>query len=138
MDVPTSGGGYPISYIANLWYKFTIPANTTFLGATLSGGSNVGAGAPTVGEDAGEIVLFVPGALNAGVTADFPTITARFQATGAAGSTVETQFAGTGYGDASLIFNTRVTNVPVLGTITSTSYCYADVVNPILSTTDIT
>ena len=138
MAVPTSGGGYPISYIANLYYKFTIPAGSTFLGATLSGGGNLGAGTPTVTEDGGEIVLFVPGVLSPGVSAVFPKITAEFQATGSPGSTIETRYAGTGYGDASLIFSTRVTNVPLLGSLTTTSYCYADAVNPVLSTTLIT
>ena len=138
MNVPTSGGGYPISYIANLYYKFTIPAGTNFLGATLSGGSNLGAGAPTVSENGGEIVLFVPGALAPGVTANFPRITAQLEATGAPGSTVDTQFAGTSYTDASLIFSTRVSNVPLLGSITTTSYCYATAGNAVLSTTNIT
>ncbi|MGI9579074.1 MAG: hypothetical protein ACR2OH_12805 [Microthrixaceae bacterium] len=136
MDVPTSGGGYPISYIANLYYKFTVPAGTAFVSASLSGGSNLGSGAPTVTEDSGEIVLFVPGSLAPGVTANFPKITAVLQATGTAGSTIQTQYAGTGYTDASLIFSTRV-SVPVIGAVNTTSYCYADVSNPSLGTTNI-
>ena len=89
-------------------------------------------------EAARAVAVLVPGALSPGVSAVFPKITAEFQATGSPGSTIETQYAGTGYGDASLIFSTRVTNVPLLGSLTTTSYCYADVVNPILSTTQIT
>ena len=136
--MPTSGGGFRISYIASVHFRYTVPAGTTFLGTTLSGGSILGTGTPVVQEVNGEIQLFVPGSLAAGVTANFPKITAEFQATGSPGSTIETQYAGTGYGDASLVFSTRVTNVPLLGSTTTTSYCYADVTNPILSTTLIT
>jgi len=137
MAVPTSGGGYPISYIANVYFKYTVPAGTTFVNATVAGGSNIGAGTPTVSESGGEIVLLVPGSLAPGVTANFPTITATLQATGSVGSTIETQYAGTSHEDASLIFSTRVSGVPLLGSITTTSYCYANVSNPILSTTSI-
>jgi len=136
MSVPTSGGGYPISWIANVNYRFAIPAGTTFVGANLSGGSNLGTGTPSVAVTGGKLVLSVPGQLAAGTTANFPKITATFQVTGSAGSAIQTQYAGTSYGDPALTFQTRVNNIPLLGSVTSTSNCYAQT-NPILSTTGI-
>jgi dehydratase len=136
MSVPTSGGGYPIGFISNVRYSFVVPAGTSFVGATLAGGANLGAGTPTVASANGKVTLTVPGNLAAGTTATFPTLTVTLQVTGAAGSAIETRFAGSSYGDPGLIFNTRVNNVPLLGSVTSTSNCYAPV-NPVLSTTTI-
>jgi PKD repeat protein len=136
MSVPTSGGGYPIGFISNVRYSYVVPAGATFVGATVSGGSNLGSGTPSVALNAGKVTLTVPGNLAAGTTANFPTVTATFTATGAAGSTIETRYAGSSYNDPGLIFQTRVNNVPLLGSVTSTSNCYAPV-NPVLSTTTI-
>ena len=102
MNVPTSGGGYPIGYIANVSYGFVIPAGTSFVSASVSGGSNIGTGTPTVAQSGGKVVLSVPGTLAPGSTANFPKITATFQANGPAGSTIETEYAGTSYNDAAL------------------------------------
>ena len=137
MVVPTSGDGYPISWIANVAIRFGIPAGTTLVGATLSGGSNLGTGTVTVAQSGAKIVLAVPGQLPAGTTAVFPKIIATFQATGSAGSTIDTRFSGTSYGDPSMTFQTQVSGVPVLGTVLSTSNCFPDAPNPTLSTTSI-
>ena len=134
MNVPTSGGGYPIGYIANVSYRFTVPAGATYVGATLSGGSSLGTGTPTVGVSGGKVVLTVPGTLAPGVAAVFPKITVTFQATGAPGSTIAMSYAGTAYNNPALSFQTRVNNIPILGSVTSNSNCYAPT-NPVLSTT---
>lgn len=136
MAVPTSGGGYPIGYVANVQYRFNVPAGATFVGATYSGGSNLGSGTPSVAVSGGKVVLTVPGTLAAGVSANFPKVTVTFQATGAAGTSLGFAYAGTSYGDPALTFQTRVNNIPILGSVTSTSNCYA-ATNPILATTVI-
>ena len=50
--------------------------------------------------------------------------------------TIDMKYAGTSYGDSALYFNTRVNNIPLLGSVTSSSNCYAES-NPVLSTTTI-
>lgn len=136
MNVPTSGEGYPIAWIANLHVRFTVPAGTTFVGASLSGGSNLGTGTPSAVLSGGKVLLTVPGTLAAGATAVLPRVTVTLQATGAVGSSIETRFAGSSYGDPAMDFQTRVTGIPLLGSVTSTSNCYAPV-NPVLSTTTV-
>ena len=59
-----------------------------------------------------------------------------FQATGSAGSTIEFKYAGTSYSDPGLTFLTRVNNIPLLGSVTSGSNCFAQT-NPVLATTTI-
>jgi PKD repeat protein len=134
MSVPTSGEGYPISWVANVYIRFGIPAGTSFVSATLSGGANLGSGTPTVAQSGGKIVLSVPGQLSPGISAVFPKITVTLQATGASGSTATLKYAGTSYGDPSMSFQTRVTNVPVLGSVVSSSNCFPDSPNPVLGT----
>ena len=68
--------------------------------------------------------------------ATLPKVTVTLQATGASGASIQTRFGGASYGDPSLNFQTRVTGIPLLGSVTSTSNCYAPV-NPVLSTTTI-
>ena len=136
MNVPTSGEGYPISWIANVKVRFAIPAGTTFVSAAPSGGSNLGTGTPTAVLNGDYVLLTVPGTLAPGVTAVLPKVTVTLHATGASGASIQTRFGGASYGDPSLNFQTRVTGIPLLGSVTSTSNCYAPV-NPVLSTTTI-
>ena len=106
------------------------------MGATVSGGSNIGSGTPTVTQSGGKLVLTVPGTVPGGTTGNFPTITATFQATGSSGTALDFKYAGTSYSDPGLTFQTRVNNVPLLGSITTDSSCYAQT-NPVLATVTI-
>ncbi|MDQ2678288.1 MAG: hypothetical protein M3Y51_06050, partial [Actinomycetota bacterium] len=136
MNVPTDGEGYPISWIANLNVSFLIPAGTTFVSASTSGGSNLGSGTVTTGVNGDDVRLTVPGQLAPGSTAVLPRITVTLQATGAVGTNVTTKFGGASYGDPGTTFQTRVSGIPILGSVTSSSNCYAPT-NPVLSTTAI-
>ncbi len=136
MSVPTSGEGYPISWIANLNVSFLIPAGTTFVSASTSGGSNLGSGAVSAAVNGDDVRLTVPGQLSPGTTAVLPKVTVTLQATGAVGTNVTTKFGGASYGDPGTTFQTRVTGIPLLGSVTSNSNCYAPT-NPVLSTTAI-
>jgi PKD repeat protein len=136
MTVPTEGEGYPIGWIANVTWRFKIPAGTSYVGATWSGGSGLGTGTITVGQNDDDIVLTVPGTLAPGATAVMPKVTATLTATGAVGSSITTQFGGVSYADPSHTFQTRVNGIPFLGSVTSNSRCYAPV-NTVLSTTVI-
>ncbi len=135
MNIPTSGGGYPIVRLSNLVIRFDVPAGSSFVSATLSGGSSLGSGTPTVAESGGQIVMTVPGPLAPGSTAVLPTVNATMQATGSVGSTISARLAGTGYSDPGITF-TSVVKV-LFSNISANSSCYVPGTNPVLATTEI-
>jgi dehydratase len=131
--VPTEGGGYPISYLRNVRVRFAVPAGTSYVGATLEGGSNLGSGTPTVTQSGGIVTLTVPGNLAPGTTAVLPTVIATFQATGATGTTILSRLHGNSYDNFSIAFIARITNVPLFGSLDATTQCYSPA-NPLLAT----
>ncbi|MEZ5350309.1 MAG: hypothetical protein R2714_14075 [Microthrixaceae bacterium] len=133
IEVPTSGGGFNISYLKNVKVRFDLPAGATYIGATVSGGSNIGSGTPTVALSGSQIVLTVPGQLSPGATAVLPKVTATLQASGTVGTQMQAKLAGTSYSDPGISFTARV---QVLFGIDANSSCYAPV-NPVLATTEI-
>ena len=134
IDVPTSGGGYPIKNLTDVRVRFALPSGASFVGATLSGGSALGSGTPTVTLSGTTVVLTVPGPLAPGTTAVLPTVTATLQATGTSGTALPAQLAGTGYGDPSITF-TALVHV-LFFDVSAPSNCYAPT-NPVLATTTI-
>jgi dehydratase len=135
VQVPTSGGGYSIGSLSNLKVSLAVPAGATFVSATLSGGSNLGSGTPTVSQSGGKVTLTVPGPLSPGTTVILPKLSITFMATGGPGTLIESKFAGTSYSNPGLTFTVAVTGTPI-GTITATSNCYAQP-NPVLATTEV-
>ncbi|TDC04025.1 cyclodehydratase [Nonomuraea longispora] len=104
--VPTEVSGAPITELRDftLSLQFTGPAAVT--GASLSGGSNIGSGVPTVTTTTNSVTLKVPGPLTAGTTVTLPQI--RINATaGNTTGTVQMKVKGTSYADPGL----RVTAV---------------------------
>ncbi len=134
--VPTTGGGYSISYLKSLTVKFAIPAGSTFVSASYSGGSNLGAGTVAVTASSSIVTLSVPGNLAGGSTAVLPEVTINLQATGASGTALNAQLYGSSYSSFSIGFTARVTGVPLFGSVDAVTKCYAPV-NPILGTTVI-
>ncbi|MFV0318659.1 MAG: hypothetical protein ACK5O2_17055 [Microthrixaceae bacterium] len=133
IEVPTTGGGYNISYLKNVKIRFDLPAGATFIGATATGGSNLGSGTPSVALVGSQVVLTVPGNLAPGTTAVLPTVTATLQATGPVGTQMQAKLAGTSYSDPGISFTARVA---VLFGIDANTSCYAPI-NPVLATTEI-
>ncbi|MFN7149068.1 MAG: hypothetical protein ACK4V6_06270, partial [Microthrixaceae bacterium] len=131
----TSGGGYSIGSLTNLKVSLAVPAGAAFVSASLSGGSNLGSGTPSVAQSGGKVTLTIPGPLAPGSTAVLPKLAITFQATGGPGTLIESKFAGTSYSNPSLVFTVAVTGTPI-GTITATSNCYAPG-NPVLATTEV-
>jgi dehydratase len=123
--VPTSGGGYPIQKLANVQIRFDLPAGATYKSATLSGGANLGTGVPTVSLSGSLIILKVPGNLAPGTTAILPKVTVTLTATGAAGTSLPQRLHGTSYGDWGIFFAATVSNIPLFGTATANTNCYA-------------
>jgi dehydratase len=133
--VPSSGGGYSIGGLTNLQVSLAVPSGAAYVSTTLTGGSNLGSGTPTVSQSGSKVTLNVPGPLAPGSTATLPKLSITFMATGGPGTLIESKFAGTSYSNPGLTFTVSVTGTPI-GTITATSNCYAQP-NPILATTEV-
>ncbi|MFJ3233962.1 cyclase [Streptomyces sp. NPDC086787] len=133
MTVPGSVSGYTVKSIKNIVLKAPVPANATLTGTTLSGGSGIGSGTPTVAVSGGQIVMTVPGPINGGASFTLPTLNLALTA-GASGSVVSTQLAGSSYSSPGLTFTATV---PILFTnISVPTSCYPSP-NPVLSSTSI-
>jgi dehydratase len=135
IQVPTEGGGYPIRNLNTVRVRFGVPAGATFVSATLSGGSNLGTGTPTVSHAGGIVTLSVPGQLAPGSTAVLPAVTVTLNASGASGTVLDARFSGNSYDNPSIQF-TAVVGVPFLGNISGTSKCFSPI-NPVVATTTI-
>jgi dehydratase len=132
VTVPTSAGGHPINQIQNIALKLPVPANSTFVSATLSGGAGLGSAAPTVAESGNVITVTVPGPIAGGATFTLPTLTLGLTAGGS--GTIQTQLAGTSFSDPGLTF-TAVTSV--LGFPVNAPTVGFPNPNPVLATTTI-
>lgn len=129
--VPSSGGGRTISEINTIQLKLPVPANSTFVSATLSGGSGLGSTPPTVGLSGGNVVLSVKGPLKGGASFELPTVTINLKA-GASG-TIQSKLGGTSFDDPGLTFNAVVV---VIFPITAPAKAFPDP-NPVLTSTTI-
>jgi dehydratase len=134
MAVPATAGGYTVNKLTNVTLKVPVPANSTYVSATLDGGSNIGTATPTVSEADNVVTVTVPGPLAGGSTVQLPALHMTLTASGDAGSSIQTTLAGTSYTDPGLTFtaNVKVTflNVDVPAT------CYGNPA-PIFTTTTI-
>lgn len=135
MTIPTQGGGYPIQHLRQVRVRFAVPAGTSFVSATLSGGSNLGSGTPTVTESGGIVTLLVPGNLTPGTVATLPTVTLTLTATAAPGSTIDARLYGNSYDNWSIAFIAKV-KVGFLS-IDGNAQCY-DPANPQLAAINVT
>jgi dehydratase len=129
--VPATGGGFTISEINTIALKLPVPANSTFVSASLSGGSGLGSTAPTVGLSGSDVVLSVKGPLKGGAAFELPTVTINLTA-GTSGS-IETKLGGTSYDAPGLTFNAVVV---VIFPITAPATAYPDP-SPVLTSTTI-
>jgi dehydratase len=108
MQIPTEAGGFSVNNLHDLLLKVPVPANSTFVSATLTGGSGIGNGTPVVAEVGGVVNVTIPGPIAGGSTMQLPALHLNLTASGAAGSTVETKLAGTSYDDSALTFTANV------------------------------
>jgi dehydratase len=106
--VPTQTAGFNVNELKNLSLQIPVPANSTYQAATLSGGSNLGKGTPTVEEADNVVTVTVPGPLAGGSTVTLPVLHLTLVASGAAGTTIETHLAGTSYIDPGMRFTANV------------------------------
>ncbi|SDY13782.1 dehydratase [Amycolatopsis xylanica] len=106
--LPTTVAGYKLKEVKTFAFKFPIPANSTFVKATLSGGSGLGSTPPTIAVSGGVATLSFPGPIKGGAAFELPTVTATLKA-GASG-TIQTKIAGTSYTDPGLTFTAVVSS----------------------------
>lgn len=133
MTVPGSVSGYTVKSINNLKLSVPVPANATLAGETLTGGSGLGSGTPTVAVSGGNVVVTVPGPINGGSSFTLPTLTLNLTA-GEAGNTIETRVAGTSYASPGLSFTASV-KVSIF-TVSVPTSCYPSP-SPVLTSTAI-
>ncbi|GAA1708125.1 cyclase [Fodinicola feengrottensis] len=131
-QIPGSAGGYTIKNVQDLSLNIPVPANATFVSATLVGGSGLNS-TPTVALSGSNVVLSVPGPVNGGSTFELPTITLNLTAGGS--GTITSQLGGTSLDDPGLTVTANV-NGPLGIPISAPAKCYPDP-NPTLTTTTI-
>jgi len=110
LPVSFTVAGYPVTLNTerDVTLGFTVPTGATLGSATISGGSNLGAGTPTLTQTASLIQLSLPGPFTAGDTVVPPQITLHLHATGAVSSSVLTAFD---IGNAAYTYTRNVTAV---------------------------
>lgn len=130
--LPAEAGGYPIKDVKDLALKIPVPANSTYVSATLAGGSGLGS-TPSVALEGSDVVLKVAGPVKGGSDFELPTLTLNLKA-GAAG-TIISKLGGTSYDAPGLTATANVTG-PLGLPISAAAKCYPDP-NPTLTTTTI-
>jgi dehydratase len=127
--VPTSVDGITISALQDL--SLTIgTTDATVISASISGGSNLGSGTPSVSVSGTNVVLSVPGPLTAGATVTLPTVKLTLE--GNAAGTVTSYFTGTSYASPGLTVTAVVPGSPP---IDAGAACYPTSGADITSTT---
>ncbi|MCK2241072.1 MULTISPECIES: cyclase [unclassified Crossiella] len=128
--VPDKVGNYTLREIKNFVLTVPVPANSTYVSATLSGGSGVGT--PTITKVGNNLEVKLSAALKGGADFEIPTITVKLTA-GASG-TIETKLGGSSFADPGLTF---IATAVALGfPVDAPTKCYPNP-NPALTTTTI-
>ncbi|HEY3472129.1 MAG TPA: cyclase [Amycolatopsis sp.] len=130
--VPSDVSGNKVKNINPFALKFTVPANATYVGADLAGGSNLGSTPPTISAANGVATLSFPGPIAGGSTFELPTITVHLTA-GQSG-TIETKLSGTSYSDPGLTFKAVASSI--IGDVTAPTSCFPNP-SPVFTTTTI-
>lgn len=124
--VPTTAAIFTIKSISNLKMLIPVPANSTYVSSSASGGSVPGSTA-LVGSN---VVLTVPGPILAGATYTPPQVT--INVTANAPGSITSKYAGTSYSNPGMTMTTTVTSIGDIPTA-----CYPSP-SPTLTTTTVT
>ena len=87
--------GVTIKDVKNAILLVKVPANSTYVSCTLTGGSGLGTGTPTCKKTGATITISVPGPIPGGTTVTPPTVNLNLKA-GKKG-TIQTKLVGTSY-----------------------------------------
>jgi dehydratase len=130
-QVPSVVSGLPLLEVNSLSLTIPVPANTTLVSASLSGGSGLG-GEPVLTQSPTALVISVPSAIAGGADYQLPTVTMELVA-GTEG-TVDVRVGGTSLTDPGL---TLTAVADFLGSrIQAPTVCFPNP-SPVLSTTTI-
>lgn len=129
--VPTSVNGFTVRRVHTMALKLPVPANSTYVSASLSGGSNVGT--TSLSHANGVLTLTASGPMAGGATFELPTVTIRLTA-GAAGTSIQTRMYGTSHSDPGLTFTAAVASF--LGESSVPTRCFPNP-NPVVTTTSV-
>ncbi|MGB3483407.1 MAG: hypothetical protein WBB07_14480 [Mycobacterium sp.] len=124
--IPSSASGVTINNVNTMKMLIPIPANSTYVSSSASGGTYPGSTALV----SGNVVLTIPGPIPGGTTYIPPAVTINVTAT--APGSITSKYAGTSYANPGMTFNT---NIPILGNIATS--CYPNP-SPTLTTTTVT
>jgi dehydratase len=130
-SLPGEVKGFKVKEVRDLSLRVPIPANSSYVGATLSGGSGLGS-TPSVEAANGVVTIKVAGPIPGGAGYHLPSLTVKLKA-GRSGS-IETRLQGTSFDDPGL--NLQATIKWKFVTIKSAVACYPDPNSP-LTHTDI-
>ncbi|MEV6445315.1 cyclase [Amycolatopsis sp. NPDC051716] len=130
--VPGTVSGNKVKNINTFALKIPIPANSSYVGADLTGGSGLGSTPPTLSVANGVATLSFPGPIAGGATFELPTVTAHLTA-GQSG-TIETKLGGTSYSDPGLTFKAVASTI--IGDLTAPTACFPNP-SPVFTTTTI-
>jgi dehydratase len=131
--VPATASGLPLTSVSDFRLVFPVPANSTLVSASLSGGEGFGDAEPVLTVEGDDVVVTLDATLAGGASYTLPVLTLNLTA-GAAG-TIDFALGGTSYEDPGL---SLTSTVDVFGTpLSSPTACYPNP-NPVLSSTTIT
>ncbi|GAA3560423.1 cyclase [Amycolatopsis ultiminotia] len=130
--VPGEVAGNTVKEINTFALQFPVPANSTYVGADLAGGSGLGNTAPEIAVADGIATLSFPGPIAGGATFELPTITVHLKA-GDSGK-IETKLSGSSYDDPGLTF--KAVAGTVIGDVTAPTACFPSP-SPVFTTTTI-
>ncbi|MGW7684326.1 hypothetical protein ACWGID_26520 [Kribbella sp. NPDC054772] len=130
--LPSEVKGFKLQEVRDLALRVPVPANSSYVGAQLTGGSGLNS-TPTVRLDGNVVVITVAGPIPGGANYQLPTLGVRLKS-GRRGTVVETKLKGTGYDDPGLTLQAKIKWKFI--TTTAPVACYPDP-NPALTTTTI-
>lgn len=136
-NIAASQSGGTVSSVKNLSYKLPVPANSTFVAATLSGGFNYGGSASATlqgSASTGYVQYSVPGPIPAGQDFQVPALTLQLTATTTVGATISPKLGGTSLTDPGFT-TTAVVTSPISANVETD--CYPTDPNPVWSTTTV-
>ncbi|WP_354525979.1 hypothetical protein [Mycolicibacterium sp. 624] len=128
--VPTSAAGVTVVKISNMKMLIPVPANSTYVSSSASGGTFPG----TTALVSGNVVLTVPGPIPGGSSYIPPAVT--INVTANAPGSITSKYAGTSYSNPGMTFTTRV-KPPIVPEVDLATACYPNP-SPTLTTTTVT
>jgi dehydratase len=126
--VPSSALGFTVNNINNMKMLIPVPANSTYVSSSASGGGLYPGSTALVGSN---VVLTIPGPIPGGTTYTPPQVTINVTAT--APGSITSKYAGTSYSNPGMTFTT---NLSIVGNVATS--CYPNPSSPTLTTTTVT